>query len=122
MRLTDGSGVDVVYEHVGGELSRGARLARQGRAARHLRRPRGEVVPFDIIPFFRSQKSIIGSFVYTREEVETCLRLAARGQIKPLVARDLPARGGARGDGDDGAARALRQDRPSCPDDEGVTA
>ena len=27
----------------------------------------GEVVPFDIIPFFRGQKQVIGSFVYTRD-------------------------------------------------------
>jgi D-arabinose 1-dehydrogenase-like Zn-dependent alcohol dehydrogenase len=48
------------------------------------------VVPFDIIPFFRAQRSVIGSFVYTREEVEICLRLAARGQIRPLVHATFP--------------------------------
>ena len=50
----------------------------------------GEVVPFDIIPFFRMQKSIIGSFVYTRTEVESCLELARRGQIVPLVYKTFP--------------------------------
>jgi D-arabinose 1-dehydrogenase-like Zn-dependent alcohol dehydrogenase len=47
-------------------------------------------VPFDIIPFFRAQKSVIGSFVYTREEVESCLELARRGKIVPLVYRVFP--------------------------------
>ena len=50
----------------------------------------GEVVPFDIIPFFRAQKSVIGSFVYTKDEVETCLELARRGRIVPIVHQSFP--------------------------------
>jgi NADPH:quinone reductase-like Zn-dependent oxidoreductase len=91
MRLTGGAGVDLVYEHVGGELfqkgldslSKDGRLVTCGAHA-------GEVVPFDIIPFFRAQKSIIGSFVYTREEVEIVLELARRGRLTPLVDRTYP--------------------------------
>jgi NADPH:quinone reductase-like Zn-dependent oxidoreductase len=91
MRVTEGRGVDLVYEHVGGELFQKAldSLAKDGRmviCGAHS----GEVVPFDIIPFFRAQKSIIGSFVYTREEVGRCLELAARGQITPLVHATFP--------------------------------
>lgn len=91
MRLTDGRGVDLVYEHVGGELfQKGLEsLTKDGRlvtCGAHS----GEVVPFDIIPFFRTQKSIIGSFVYTRGEVEACLELARRGKIVPLVHETLP--------------------------------
>jgi NADPH:quinone reductase-like Zn-dependent oxidoreductase len=86
MRLTDARGVDLVYEHVGGELFQKGldSLGKDGRmviCGGHS----GEVVPFDIIPFFRMQKSVIGSFVYTRDEVETCLELARRGKIVPLV-------------------------------------
>ena len=67
MRATDGRGVDLVFEHVGGELFQKGldSLAKDGRlviCGGHS----GEVVPFDIIPFFRAQKQIIGSFVYTR--------------------------------------------------------
>jgi alcohol dehydrogenase len=32
---------------------------------------------------------VIGSFVYTRNEVETCLELARRGKIVPLVYETL---------------------------------
>jgi len=86
MRLTDDRGVDLVYEHCGGDLfqmgldslSKDGRLVICGGHA-------GEVVPFDIIPFFRAQKSVIGSFVYTKDEVEICLELARRGRIVPLV-------------------------------------
>jgi NADPH:quinone reductase-like Zn-dependent oxidoreductase len=91
MRLTDDRGVDLVYEHCGGDLfqmgldslSKDGRLVICGGHA-------GEVVPFDIIPFFRAQKSVIGSFVYTKAEVETCLELARRGRIVPLVHQIFP--------------------------------
>jgi len=91
MRLTDGRGVDLVYEHVGGTLFQQGldSLGKDGRlviCGGHS----GEVVPFDIIPFFRAQKSIIGSFVYERSEVETCLELARRGKITPLVYETFP--------------------------------
>ena len=57
MRLTDDRGADLAYEHVGGDLFQKAldSLGKDGRlviCGGHG----GEVVPFDIIPFFRSQK------------------------------------------------------------------
>jgi NADPH:quinone reductase-like Zn-dependent oxidoreductase len=91
MRLTGDRGVDLVYEHVGGELFQKGldSLAKDGRlviCGGHS----GEVVPFDIIPFFRGQKQVIGSFTYTRVEVETCLELARHGRITPLVHTTFP--------------------------------
>jgi 2-desacetyl-2-hydroxyethyl bacteriochlorophyllide A dehydrogenase len=91
MRLTEGRGVDLVYEHCGGDLfQKGLEsLSKDGRlviCGGHA----GEVVPFDIIPFFRAQKSVIGSFVYTRAEVEACIELARRGRIVPLVHSAFP--------------------------------
>jgi NADPH:quinone reductase-like Zn-dependent oxidoreductase len=91
MRLTGERGVDLVFEHVGGELFQKGldSLGKDGRlviCGGHS----GEVVPFDIIPFFRAQKSVIGSFVYTRDEVELCLELARRGKIVPLVHQSFP--------------------------------
>jgi NADPH:quinone reductase-like Zn-dependent oxidoreductase len=91
MRLTDDQGVDLAYEHVGGDLFQNAldSLCKDGRlvtCGAHA----GEVVPFDIIPFFRGQKSIIGSFVYNRDELERCIKLAQSGAIKPLVHKVFP--------------------------------
>jgi NADPH:quinone reductase-like Zn-dependent oxidoreductase len=91
MRATDGRGVDLVFEHVGGELFQIGldSVAKDGRlviCGGHS----GEVVPFDIIPFFRGQKQIIGSFVYDRWELEKVLDLAARGLIEPLVYKTFP--------------------------------
>ena len=91
LELTGGHGVDVVYEHVGGELFQQGldSLTKDGRlviCGGHA----GEVVPFDIIPFFRRQLSVIGSFVFTRAEVETCFELVARGALRPQVAATFP--------------------------------
>jgi NADPH:quinone reductase-like Zn-dependent oxidoreductase len=91
MEVTGGRGVDLVFEHVGGELfqkaieslSQGGRLVTCGAHG-------GEVVPFDIIPFFRGQHSIIGSFVFERGELDKVLDFADRGLLKPLVAKTFP--------------------------------
>src|SRR5205085_3131001 len=95
MELTDDRGVDLVYEHVGGELFQKGldSMAKDGRmviCGGHS----GEVVPFDIIPFFRMQRQIIGSFVYNRVEVESCLELASQGKITPLVHETFPLANG----------------------------
>ena len=86
LRLTDGEGVELAYEHVGGERF-GEALGAIGKDGRVVTcgAHAGEVVDFDIIPFFRGQKTVIGSFCYTREEVATCLELAARGVVEPQV-------------------------------------
>jgi NADPH:quinone reductase-like Zn-dependent oxidoreductase len=91
MKATGDRGVDVVFEHVGGEafqkgldsLTKDGRLVICGAHS-------GEVVPFDIIPFFRRQLSVIGSFVFARAEVETCFGLVARGALKPQIAATFP--------------------------------
>jgi NADPH:quinone reductase-like Zn-dependent oxidoreductase len=87
MRLTGDEGVDLTYEHTGGELFQHGvdALKKDGRlvtCGAHS----GEVVPFDLIPFFRRQLSVIGSFVYTRDELARSVDLARRGLVKPLVA------------------------------------
>ena len=91
MRLTDGAGADVVFEHVGGDSFQRAldSVAKDGRiviAGGHA----GEVVPFDIIPFFRRQLAVLGSSAYTSEEVDRVYALAARGLIEPDVFRTFP--------------------------------
>jgi NADPH:quinone reductase-like Zn-dependent oxidoreductase len=91
MELTNDRGVDLVYEHVGGKLFQAGldSLTKDGRlviCGGHS----GEVVPFDIIPFFRGQHSVIGSFTYTREEVERCYALAAQGRLQALVHQTFP--------------------------------
>lgn len=92
MRLTGERGVDLVFEHVGGELFQKALASLKPNTGRlvtcgaHAQ----EVVPFDVIPFFRSEWTVIGSFVYTREELEHVLDFARRGLITPKVAATYP--------------------------------
>jgi len=92
MRITGGGGVDLVFEHVGGELlqkgleSLKPSTGRVVTCGAHAQ----EVVPFDVIPFFRSEWTIIGSFVYTRDELEKVLDFAHRGLITPKVAGTYP--------------------------------
>ncbi len=86
MRITDGRGVDLVYEHVGGKLFQAGldSLTRDGRlvtCGAHS----GEVVDLDIIVLFRNQTRIIGSFTFTSAEYEEVLRLAGLGLLKPQV-------------------------------------
>lgn len=91
LAATGGEGVDITYEHVGGDrfqegldsLKKDGRLVTCGGHA-------GEVVPLDIIPFFRKQASIIGSFVFDRYESETVFELIARGALKPQIAATFP--------------------------------
>lgn len=91
LRLTDGEGVELAYEHVGGARFQEA-LDATGKNGRVVTcgGHGGEVVDFDIVPFFRTQKTVIGSFCYTRTEVEACLDLAGRGVISPVVHATFP--------------------------------
>jgi NADPH:quinone reductase-like Zn-dependent oxidoreductase len=94
--LTSGRGVDLVFEHVGGHvfteslasLAKGGRLVTCGGHAE-------EVVPFDIIPFFRAEKEVIGSFVFVQREVEQVFQLARQGVVKPVVDSVFPLEGAA---------------------------
>jgi NADPH:quinone reductase-like Zn-dependent oxidoreductase len=85
-RITKDRGVDLVYEHVGGKLFQAGldSLTRDGRlvtCGAHS----GEVVELDIIPLFRNQTRIIGSFTFTSAEYEEVLRIAGLGLLKPQV-------------------------------------
>ena len=91
LELTSGRGVDVVFEHVGGEmLQRALRAtARDGRivtCGAHA----GEVVPVDIIPFFRRQLSLLGSRRVTSRELREVLRLMAEGVFVATIHKRLP--------------------------------
>jgi NADPH:quinone reductase-like Zn-dependent oxidoreductase len=91
MEITGGKGVDLVYEHVGGELfKKGLESLRPRGRLVTCGAHSGEVVPFDVIPFFRSEWTVVGSFVYTRDEVESVLDFARRGLLKPQVAATYP--------------------------------
>jgi NADPH:quinone reductase-like Zn-dependent oxidoreductase len=89
--LTGGRGVDVVMEHIGGEvfteslkcLARGAIIVTVGAHA-------GEVVQFDIIPFFRRELRLAGSKNASVLELRKVMGLVADGKLKPVLHKALP--------------------------------
>ncbi len=91
MALTGGRGVDVVMEHIGGEvftrslqcLARGGIIVTVGAHA-------GEVVQFDIIPFFRRELRLAGSKNASVLELRKVMGLVAEGKLKPVIHRSFP--------------------------------
>lgn len=89
--LTDGRGVDVALDLVGGAsmVSALACLARQGRlvvGGAHA----GEVVSLDLISLLRKEAQILGSRRASRSELETVLGLAGQGRLVPVIHTVLP--------------------------------
>jgi NADPH:quinone reductase-like Zn-dependent oxidoreductase len=91
MEFTRGSGVDVVMEHVGGEVFTNSLecLKRDGvivTVGGHS----GEVVPFDIIPFFRNEYRLVGSASWTRHELTKVMDMVFDGTFRPVIHQALP--------------------------------
>jgi NADPH:quinone reductase-like Zn-dependent oxidoreductase len=90
-RITRRRGVDLVVEHVGGEvlrkcfecLVRGGTIVTCGATA-------GRDVPFNLWPFFVKQHRFIGSYGRNRADLVTTLEWAAAGKLKPVIDSRLP--------------------------------
>ena len=90
-RLTAKRGVDVVFEHVGtatwddsvASLARGGRLVTCGATT-------GYDAKIDLRFLFSRQLSILGSYMGTKSEFATVLKLVAAGALKPVIDRTLP--------------------------------
>ncbi len=91
LEATGGRGVDVVLEHVGGELF-GASLAALADGGRvvvcggHA----GEVVPLDLIELFRREWSVIGCARAGEAELRHVIELVGRGDLEPVISHVLP--------------------------------
>lgn len=91
MRLTDKRGVDVVFEHIGGDMfaqavhsvTRNGRLVTCGGTASYD-------VSMNVAHIFHKQVSIIGSNSATRWEFEQTCRLLVDGRFQPVVDRTFP--------------------------------
>jgi acryloyl-coenzyme A reductase len=97
-KLTDGRGVDVVLESVGGptfdesmkSLAPGGRLVVVGNV---LPSP----VQFQLGVLILKELSIVGSVSSVKKDVEDALKLTAEGKIKPVVHDTLPLEEASRG-------------------------
>ncbi|MDB6016749.1 MAG: Alcohol dehydrogenase zinc-binding domain protein [Pedosphaera sp.] len=85
-RLTGKRGVDLVVEHVGGDvllkafecLARGGAIVTCGATA-------GREVSLNLWPFFVKQQRLIGSYGRNRADIQATLEWAAAGKLKPVI-------------------------------------
>lgn len=89
--FTDGRGVAVVMESVGGDVLSASlsSLAKDGRVVT-VGGHAGEVVPVDVILLFRHQWSLIGSVRATEEEIRHVVDLVGQGRLKTVVHHTFP--------------------------------
>lgn len=85
-RITGKRGVDLVVEHVGGEvlqrvfdcLARGGTVVTCGATA-------GREVPINLWPFFVKQQRLIGSYGRNRADIQATLEWVAAGKLRPVI-------------------------------------
>ena len=90
-RITNKRGVDIVVEHVGGEvlvkcfdcLARGGTIVTCGATA-------GRDVALNLWPLFVKQQRLIGSYGRNRADMRATLDWAASGKLKPVIHSTVP--------------------------------
>ncbi len=90
-KLTNKRGVDLVVEHVGGDvlakcfecLARGGTIVTCGATA-------GREVTFNLWPLFVKQQRLIGSYGRNRADLQATLDWAAAGKLKPVIDSTFP--------------------------------
>lgn len=86
LELTGGKGVDVIMEHVGGEVfTRSLECLKTDGVIVTVGAHAGEVVSLDIIPFFRRQLRLVGSKNASATELTTVMNFLAQGRLKPVI-------------------------------------
>ena len=91
MDLTGGKGVDVIMEHIGGEVfTRSLRCLNRGGILVTVGAHAGEVVPLDIIPFFRGELRLSGSKNAPVTVLRKVMGLVAEGKLQPVIHRSFP--------------------------------
>ncbi len=90
-RLTGGFGVDVAVDNVGTPLFQPTRksIAVGGRWLL-IGQLNGDFVPFNPAQLFLRNISMLSATSTTRKQLEDCLELVRRGQVKPIIDRELP--------------------------------
>jgi NADPH2:quinone reductase len=89
--LTDGAGVDLVLEPLGGEILQQSlkALAFNGRVVT-LGSITGDDVSINVPDLYLGQHSLIGSVGASFDEIDRVIEIAAQGAFKPVIDRILP--------------------------------
>jgi NADPH:quinone reductase-like Zn-dependent oxidoreductase len=90
-QLTNGRGVDVVFEHVGADtfeqsinsLAKNGRLVTCGVTS-------GNMATINIRYIYQKQLTIIGSALGSKSELLKILKLVEQGKLKPIIDKILP--------------------------------
>ncbi len=92
MRITEGKGVDVVFENIGDPAIFPKAFASIGRMGRLVTAGGhgGGTVPLDINRLYLNQIALIGAVGETPEDITLALQAAAEGKLKVLVDRVFP--------------------------------
>lgn len=91
LALTGGKGVDLVMEHIGGRVfTQSLECLKTDGTMVTVGAHAGEVVPLDIIPFFRRQLKLVGSRNATLFEIRTVMGLVAEGRLAPVIHASFP--------------------------------
>lgn len=91
LRATCGCGVDIAFEHVGGETLKAAlRCTAEGGRLVCAGAHAGEVVSVDLVELFRGERRLLGSRGQQRCELEAVVDLARRNALRPLVGATFP--------------------------------
>ncbi len=90
-RATENEGVDVALDNVGSQVFTSVRrsMAYRGRWIL-IGQLTGQFVPFNPAQLFLKNISMLSATSTTREQLEDCLQLVRRGQVKPIVTERLP--------------------------------
>lgn len=91
MEITGGAGVEISFEHVGGDAFADAlaSLAIDGRLVT-CGWPAGREVGFDLMDLCRMRKQIIGAAGKSADDLHRCLELVERGRLSPEIAATFP--------------------------------
>ncbi len=89
--VTDGRGVDVVFEHVGAATweQSVASLAKKGRLV-SCGVTTGNIGEIDIRKMYQKQLTLMGSALGTTSELRAIIGLAEQGKLTPIIAQVLP--------------------------------
>jgi acryloyl-coenzyme A reductase len=89
-KATNGQGVDVAIDNVGSQLFEPIRRS-MGIGGRWILigELTGQFVPFNPAQLFLKNVSMLSATSTTRRQLEDCLRLVARGAVKPIISMAL---------------------------------